>query len=116
MAEDKTVIEILGKKVVMSGNTYSDKPRPPKVFDDMVLREVGRIKVTVHLDSDNQLEGSRWKNNQGIADMVVNWIVFYDLGKRFQAIPKEQLHTLIVGAIHDSASADYWYTYEKQWQ
>jgi hypothetical protein len=72
-------------------------------------------------DTDSYLKGSRYNDDARIARMVVGNIYgeckfdHVEASKKFLSLNSIEIEPYIKAAVLDSASADHWYTYEKQW-
>lgn len=88
----------------------------------LLVAKIKNTKESYDLsDSDTYLKGSRYNDNDRIARMVVGNIyaeVKMDLEvakAKFLSLNSVDIEPYIKQAVLDSASADHWYTYEKQW-
>jgi hypothetical protein len=72
-------------------------------------------------DNETYFKGSRYNDNERIGRMVIGNIygeVKFDIEaakSKFLSLNSEEIMPYIKAAVLDSASADHWYTYEKQW-
>ena len=87
----------------------------------------GRISQTKaeHLDlikeSDDMMCGSRYDNDARIAQMVLGYLYqevdfnYEDANKLFLSLSSIETDPYIKKAVLESASADYYYAFEKRW-
>ena len=104
------------------------------VFADLKDDGVERIKLLkqsigkTFIDSDHDkmlMKGSRWADNERIFYMACGEILriegtFERLSEeagfaKMSAMNQQELDELYIKAMKESASADYWYRYEKDW-
>lgn len=88
----------------------------------LLVAKIKNIKEQFDVsDSSQYLKSSRYNDNERIARMVVGNIyaeMNYNLEaakSKFLQLNSEEIVPYIKTAVLDSASADHWYTYEKQW-
>ena len=90
----------------------------------LLVAKINNIKSEFDLelaDTETYLKGYRYNDNQRIARMVIGDIYAeceFNLEKanqKFLSLNSEETVPYIKKSILDSASADHWYTYEKQW-
>lgn len=97
-------------------------------FDAYMLNLViAKIKNTKHeYDADLEkeewaLKGSRYNDDERIALMVIGQIYgecgfdYTKANAKFISLSSIEIESYIKKAVLESASADYYYTYEKQW-
>lgn len=97
-------------------------------FDAYMLSlVVAKIKNTKHeYDADLAkeewaLKGRRYNDDERIALMVIGQVYgecnfdYVQANAKFISLDSIQIKTYIKKAVLESASADYYYTYEKQW-
>lgn len=87
---------------------------------------VAKIKNTKNdydslLMDGEYLKGSRYNNDERIAMMVLGDIFteckrdYFKANEKFVSLNSVEIEPYIKEAVLDSASCDYYYTYEKQW-
>lgn len=90
----------------------------------LLVAKIKNVKAdfdSILADNETYLKGYRYNDNDRIARMVVGDIygeLKFDLEAakaKFLALNSEEIMPYIKKAVLDSASADHWYTYEKQW-
>ena len=104
--------------MVLTDLTKFDKQR----FDLLVYKiKDTKAKYDSEMNSDEHLKGYRYNDNERIARMILGYFYAesqfnYDVAnKKFLSLNSTEIETYIQKAVLESASADHWYTYEKQW-
>lgn len=91
---------------------------------NLLVSKIKNTKSQYDSDLDKEesvLKGRRYSDDERIARMVVGNIYAecgfdYDkANKKLVSLSSVEIQPYIKAAILDSASADYYYTYEKQW-
>lgn len=83
--------------------------------------KVKDTKANYELNDFDHLRGSRYNDDNRIARMVLGEIFtecngdYAEANKKFLSLNSEEIEPYIKNAVLDSASADYYYTYEKVW-
>jgi 6-pyruvoyl-tetrahydropterin synthase len=91
---------------------------------NLLVNKIKNTKSQYDADLANEewaLKGSRYNDNERIARMVVGNIYgecgfdYEKANAKFISLNSIEIEPYIKAAVLDSASADYYYTYEKQW-
>jgi len=91
---------------------------------NLLVAKIANVKADYDADLVDQnefLKGYRYNDNDRIARMILGDIYSecgYDAAKansKFLSLDSTQMLSYIKKAVLESASADHWYTYEKQW-
>ncbi len=101
-----------------------------KEFDEqrvyLVQGRIGNIKESVSLDQDWSYKGRRYKDNERIARLLLGYLIQETLdqnGDRNYKAANSKLLSLdthktdpyIIRAVKESAGADFYYKFEKEW-
>lgn len=91
---------------------------------NLLLNKIKNTKSQYDADlakEESVLKGRRYSDDERIARMVVGDIYaqcgfdYEKANEKFVSLNSNDIEPYIKAAILDSASADYYYTYEKQW-
>jgi hypothetical protein len=102
----------------------TDKSKFDAYAFNLLLHKIKNTKSQYDADiaaDDMSMKGNRYNDDERIARMVIGDIygeVGYDYVKanaKFISLNSIEIEPYIKAAVLDSASADHWYTYEKQW-
>ena len=90
----------------------------------LLVAKIKNVKAEYDVDlqdADTYSKGYRYNDNDRIARMVLGFLyaeTFYNgvkANEKFLSLNSEEILPYIKKAVLDSASADHYYTYEKQW-
>lgn len=103
--------------------TITDLSKFDKQRFDLLVFKIKDTKASYdsEMKSDEHLKGYRYNDNERIARMILGYFYSeaqcnYELAnKNFLALNSTEIQSYIKKAVLESASADHWYTYEKQW-
>lgn len=103
--------------------TITDITKFDKQRFDLLVYKIAQTKANYQslMKSDEHLMGYRYNDNDRIARMIIGY--FYSeagcdyvvANSNFLKLNSNEIEAYIKKAVLDSAAADYWYTYEKQY-